>query len=380
MDSQLWHEYCAHEEPHEPEPLTASQWNKLNGNEREDRIDRLSCWLANVFVPTPEADTISAKMTKAVAHNAYSPPGAKRLQALTGRNFVGKSTLMMRWARERYREWTSGSETDEYGRPIFRLSAGCEADLCPVVWIDLRAAATIKDVAGEVLDFFGLPSDGATRRVSEEAINAIHRHKARVVIIDDVHLLKTNWKGGRDVLDYVKHLNTRLGKLGVSLILVGANLGGGDLANDPQIASRLRLVHLYASPREVHVTEEMRAWQIIVRHLENRILPHLPRGRPEMLFTKLAQELHDRTQGYLGDVTELVAEATIEAIRDGTYRIQRKHLDRVELSKRAEEEYRDMKFRATRTHREETQVLGHPDTNVRKTSLAVGVNLPAKAR
>ena len=120
------------------------------------------------------------------------------------------------------------------------------------------------------------------------------------------------------------------------------------MANDPQIASRLRLDHLRPYPCEGQNIDDMRRWQAIVRQLENRVLPHLPRGKPEMLFTKLAQELHDRTQGYIGDVTELVTEATIEAIHDGTFRIQRKHLDRVGLSKRAEDEYRDRKLPAKR--------------------------------
>src|SRR6185312_9359168 len=204
-------------------------------------IDRLSRWLANLFVATIGADAIYRKMTKTVQANAYSPPGAKRLPALSGMNYVGKSTMMMRWARDRYLEWTADAEKDDDGHPIFRPASGCEADLYPIVWIDLRAAALIKDVVGEILDFFNLPSDGDTRHVSEAAISAIRRHRTRVVVIDDVHLLKTNWKGGRDVLDYVKHFNTRLGKLGVSLVLIGANLEGSDLATDPQIASRLRL-------------------------------------------------------------------------------------------------------------------------------------------
>jgi hypothetical protein len=340
VDAHLWHEHCIKETPTEPPRLTVTQWNTLTDRQRSDHVDRLSRWLANVFVTTIEADEIYQKMTKTVRVNAYSPPGAKRLRALSGTNCVGKSTMMMRWARERYLEWTADAEQDDYGHPIFRPASGCEADLYPIVWIDLRAAALIKDVVGEILDFFNLPSDGDTRHVSEAAIGAIRRHRTRVVVIDDVHLLKTNWKGGRDVLDYVKHFNTRLGKLGVSLVLIGANLEGSDLATDPQIASRLRLDHLQPYPCEPNDVDHMRRWQSIVRQLENRVLPHLPRGKPEMLFTKLAQELYDRSQGYIGDVTELITEATIEAIDDGTFRIQRKHLDRVELSMRAEDDYR----------------------------------------
>lgn len=336
MDSQLWHEYCTAEAAQEPPPLTVRQWNTMPDQRREAHIAELSCWLANVFVQTDELSTIDAAMSKTVRINAYSRPGAKRLPALTGQNFVGKSTLMMRWARNRYNEWTAGADCDERGRPVIYPARGCEADLCPVVWIDLPSAATIKDVDSAILAFFNLPSDGVKREVSRSAVSAVRRHQTRVVVIDDVHLLKTNWKGGRDVLDHVKHLNTEFGQVGVTLILVGANLDGGDLVNDPQIAARLRLRRF--SPYPIDSIAERRTWQAIVYQLEKQVLPHLPRGKPEMLFTKLAGELWHRTQGYLGDLTELVGSAAVAAIEDGTFKILPKHVDSVELSERAETE------------------------------------------
>lgn len=336
MDSQLWHDYCTADAPKEPTPLTVRQWTAMPDQQREARIAGLSCWLANLFVQTDELSAIDAAMSNIVRINAYSRPGAKRLPALTGKNFVGKSTLMMRWARSRYNEWTANADCDERGRPVVYPARDCEADLCPVVWIDLPSAATIKDVDTAILTHFNLPSDGVKREVSRAAVSAVRRHQTRVVVIDDVHLLKTNWKGGRDVLDHVKHLNTAFGQVGVTLVLVGANLDGGDLVNDPQIAARLRLQRF--SPYQIDSTAEMRTWQAIVCQLEKQVLPHLPRGKPEMLFTKLAGELWHRTQGYLGDLTELVGSAAVAAIEDGTFTILQKHLDSVELSERAESE------------------------------------------
>ena len=336
MDSQLWHDYCTTEAPIEPTPLTVRQWTAMPDHQRDAHIDHLSYWLANLFVQTDELSTIDTAMSMTVRINAHSRPGAKHLPALTGKNFVGKSTLMMRWAQTRYNEWTAGADRDERGRPVIYPARDCEADLCPIVWIDLPSAATIKDVDSAILTYFNLPSDGVKREVSRSAVNAVRRHQTRVVVIDDVHLLKTNWKGGRDVLDHVKHLNTEFGQVGVTLILVGANLDGGDLVNDPQIAARLRLRHF--SPYQIDSTAEMRTWQAIVYQLEKQVLPHLPKGKPEMLFTKLAGELWHRTQGYLGDLTELVGSATLAAINDGSFKISLKHLDSVELSERAESE------------------------------------------
>src|ERR1700730_1434057 len=348
MDSQLWHDYCTAQVPQEPPALTVRQWNGMPDQQRQAHIAELNRWLANLFVQTDEVSAIAATMANTVQTNAYSSPGAKRVPGLTGEKFVGKSTLMMRWARTRYNEWTAGVDRDARGRPVIYLAGDCEAELCPVVWIDLPAAALIKDVDGAILGFFNLPSDGVKREVSRSAMHAVQRHRTRVVVVDDVHLLKTNWKSGRDVLDHVKHLNTELGQIGVTLILVGANLDGGDLMNDPQIAARLKLQRF--TPYKIDgSTAEMRTWQAIVYQLEGQVLPHLPRGKPEMLFTKLAGELWYRTQGYLGDLTELVGGATVAAINDGTFKILLKHLDSVELSERAEKERREAQAARRRT-------------------------------
>jgi Bacterial TniB protein len=339
MDSQIWHDYCTAARQVEPAPLTARQWSALSDVERETHITELQRWLANLFVETDELSSIAGKISETVNVNAYSRKGAKHVVALTGKNYVGKSSLVMRWARSLYNERTAGAEVDKSGRPVFHPSRDCEVDLCPVVWIDLPAAAMIKAIPGAILSFFNLPTDGNQADLTRSVMNAARRHQTKVVVVDDVHLLKTNWKGGRDVLDYVKHLNTQLGYIDVTLVLVGANLDDGDLVNDPQIAARLKLHHVSTYEKDSSL-DAMRAWQSIVKRLEQQVLPHLPKGKPEMLFTKLAGELWDRTQGYLGDLTELVGGAALAAINDGTYRILLKHLDSVELSQRAKLDYR----------------------------------------
>jgi hypothetical protein len=55
-----------------------------------------------------------------------------------------------------------------------------------------------------------------------------------------------------------------------------------------------------------------------------------------MLFTKLAGELHYRTQGYLGDLRTLVRKAAFAATLDGSHAIRRTHIDEVTLGDRAE--------------------------------------------
>jgi hypothetical protein len=301
----------------------------------------LSSWVAHLYVETDELATINGVMTKTVKANAGSAPGAKPILALTGPNVVGKSTLMMRWARARYNEWTSGADHDDRGRPVVYPTDDSEADFNPVVWINLPAGAKIPDVNVEVLKFFTLPGEGVTRYLSIRAMRAAARHRTRVCIVDDAHLLYTDWKGGRDVLDHIKHINTELGEIGATLILVGANLEGGAVVTDPQIAGRLRLQNFPQYGIDDSIDQRAK-WQGIARQLENQVLAHLPAGKPGMLFKDLAGELWFRTQGYLGDLTQLVGEATVAASLDGTHRILLRHLDAVVLSDRAENERREM--------------------------------------
>jgi hypothetical protein len=138
------------------------------------------------------------------------------------------------------------------------------------------------------------------------------------------------------VLDHIKHLNTRLGQIGVSLVLIGADLEPRDLVHDPQIAARLQLNRF--GPYVIRDLDTDRVgWQVIVRDFEDQLLPHLPKSKPKELYTTMAAELHRRTQGYLGDLKALLCGATVSATIDGTHRILPRHLNNVELSKRAED-------------------------------------------
>jgi hypothetical protein len=336
MDAQLWHEFCMAQPPAEPCPVMVRQWKAMTDQQRAVHIDYLTEWLQSLFLPTDDVNAIYDKITEVVRINRLTPPGAKCLPALSGPNYAGKSTMMMRWARERYLSLIADAEVDDYGRPIMRPDPGCEVDLNPIVWVDLDAASQIKDIAAAILSVFNLSAAGVKRDMLTAAMGAVRRHGTRIVIIDDVHLLKTNWKSGRDVLDHIKHLNTRLGQIGVSLVLIGADLETRDLVDDPQIAARLRLYRF--GPYEINDLDTDRVgWQVIVRDFEKLLLPHLPRSQPNELHTKLAAELYYRTQGYLGDLKALLCEATIAATIDGTHRILPRHLNNVELSKRAQD-------------------------------------------
>jgi TniB protein len=335
MDSQLWHEQCLAEPPVEPPHLSSKQWRAMSDETRQAHIKQLDAWLGHLYLPTAAFTQIERVLDETLRDNSVSRRGAKQIVILTGPNVIGKSTFMLRWATTRYIEWTQAAAQDGRGRPIIQPAEGVEADLCPVVWIDLPAAAKVNDINVEILAFFNLPDEGRTRTLTHRAMRALHRHRAQVVIVDDAHLLKTDCKSGRDVLDHVKSVNTKLGQVsGATLILVGADLEDGDLVNDPQIAGRSEQVSV--GPYGADTVPEQTEWQRVVRDLEQLILPHLPAGKPGMLYLNLAGELWFRTQGYLGDLMKMIRKATLAASADDTHRITARHLNAITLSKRAE--------------------------------------------
>lgn len=339
MDAYQWHRQCLESEPREPARRTKQQWTRLCDRELEECRGELRRWIRTLNIDTPEFEGIETTLTAVVDANSETPPGAKQLVAVTGPNALGKSTLVKRWARNRYRNWIPSEVAEQDSLPVWTPSPDVEADLCPVVWVNLHSSARIKEFDAQFLEFFGLPGEGVARSLSTRVIRAAARHGVKVLVVDDAHLLKTNWKGGRDVLDHVKHINTELGEQGASIVLVGANLSGGDIVTDPQIAGRLRLITL--PTYGLDTSADRTRWQQLLADVEDKVLPHLPDGRPGMLESELAGTLWKRTQGYVGDLARLIAEATINANADGTHSISSGHIAAVPLSARAEsgEEY-----------------------------------------
>lgn len=338
MDSHLWHAYCTRSGPSEPTPLTLGEWKALPQCERRAHTAQLERWLAQFYINTAELDRLAQSLSRIVRRNAQTPPGAKDVALLSGLHLAGKSTFTKRWARGRYAEWTAGSTVDARGRPVWYPAADAENDFCPVVWINLQSGALRTDFDSQFLGFLGLPGASPARAMTSGAIAAVQRHRVRMVVVDDVQLLKTHLRKGREVLDHVKHINTELGENGASLVLIGANLVGGDLVTDPQVAGRLKLMTF--PQYDIDNVDQQRSWQRILRDVETQLLPHLPAGKEGMFFTDLAGELWFRTQGFLGDLMELIREATLAATDDGTHKVLRRHLDAVVLSERAETERR----------------------------------------
>lgn len=333
MDARAWHRACTTPTPPEPQHLTAASWERLSSSRRAAHIADLGRWLHTIHLDTEQAATATRRMTEIVDENTQTPPGAKLIAAVTGVNTVGKSTVVRRWAADRYRDSITGADTTEFGVPVWQPQPYLEADLCPVVWVNLQSAVMVKGLNSQILDFFGLPARGVAHRLSTVAVQALARHGTQILVIDDTQLLRTNWKGSQDVLDHIKYLNTELGEFDATLVLVGTGLADSAITADPQITGRLELTELV--PLDITTESAQHAWQRVLHRLETLVLPHLPRAQAGVLTTEFAGPIWKRCQGYLGDTSRLIRTATLDAVKDGTLAITARHLSAVRLSDRA---------------------------------------------
>ncbi|MCA0181365.1 MAG: TniQ family protein [Actinobacteria bacterium] len=217
----------------------------------------LTAAMTGLVLPSVLAQRAAQHLTRLVDRNRLRPPGAKAIGTVSASFAVGKSTFVKDWAQAAYRDLLGPACADP--RPTWNPEPGVTADWIPHVYITLRAASKIRDVLAALLLTMGYPSEGLVRVTTTRVIHAFRQHGVRLLLIDDSHFLDVSNKDSRDMLDFLKYLNTELGELGGTMILVGADLHESPLYLDPQINSRLERLTLSAYP--LATEDDRRTWQ-----------------------------------------------------------------------------------------------------------------------
>ena len=301
-----------------------------------------------ILISTDEGAAVAQQLDQVVRTNRLRPPGAMQMAALSAPFTAGKSTLIKLWALGVYRAAVADQLLTN--RPTWSPEPRVSADLRPVVYVMLRAASTVKDVNAQLLLFLGYPPEGLARTTTTRVLHALKMHGVRLVIIDDAHMLRAANALGRQVLDYVKFINTELGEQNGTVVLVGAQLEGTAILDDPQIRGRFTVVRLV--PYAIETTEQRRGGQRFLKSAETPVLPYLPGAEPGLFSRVLPQHLWRRTQGFVGDTTKLIAGATLRAIDDRSNRITAEDLDAIPLSERSVDGQIDLAERAATPKRQ----------------------------
>ena len=331
MDARMWHQQATTPPPALPEPISVAVFDDLPDREQDAYWHALTFALGTLVLPSILAERAAVHLSRIIERNLRRPPGAKWIGSVSAPFAVGKSTFVKAWAHALYRLELGPACADP--RPTWSPEPGVTADWIPQVYITLRTASKIRDVLASLLLTMGYPSEGMVRVTTTRVIHALRQHGVRLLLIDDCHFLDVSTKASREMLDFLKYLNTELGELGGTMILIGADLQESPLYLDPQINSRLDRVTL--GPYGYGTDHERQVWQRFLRDAEGVLLPYFDCAPAGVLSQQLAGHIWRRSQGYVGDTALLLTEALLAAFDDGSDTITTAHLDAVTLSARA---------------------------------------------
>lgn len=328
MDARMWHHQAMAPAAVLPEPLPVAAYRALPAAQQAAYRRRLTA-LQGLVLDSPAAGRAGTRMSDVIARNGRRPKGAKDVVTVSAPFAAGKSTFVKAWAQAAYRQQmtTHAPHTD---RPTWQPEPGMTADWVPQLYITLRAASKIMDLNAALLAFLGYPSEGAVRVATTRVLHVLKVHRVELLIIDDAHMVRQTGVL-RDTLDYLKMLITELGELGGTMMLVGAKLD--PIHEDPQI--KARLTKIFLQPYAADTDDDRRSWQQLLRRAETVLLPYLDTAPPGVFARQHAGHIWRRTQGYVGDTTQLLVEALLAAQADGAPTITREHLDAVPLPARA---------------------------------------------
>ena len=198
----------------------------------------------------------------------------------------------------------------------------------PVIYVTVPPAATPRMLAVEFARFLGLPvtSRANITDVIEAVCGVAVDARVSLVCVDEIHNLKLSTRNGADVSDMLKYFSERIpatfAYAGIDLEREGLFSG----TRGRQIAGRFTLIRASAFPLAGE-------WQGVVVTLEDAL--RLQRHTAGTL-ARLGRYLHQRTGGMIGSLSHLIRGAAIEAILDGSEKIDRRLLEAIDLDHAAQ--------------------------------------------
>ncbi|HIW91252.1 MAG TPA: TniB family NTP-binding protein [Candidatus Corynebacterium avicola] len=318
-----WRDFVTHRNT-EPERLSTDQITALSADDRETYDEARFAWIgADVVVDTKDITAVTHQVRLLRARLAANRSTAGRTLAISGRAGVGKSTIAMLLGKKH--------ET------AVRRKLGLPADdltVAPVVYLVVPPGCTPKMLMSAVSRWIGLPVrrgwDAPT--ITDHVVAVLRDLKTSMIIVDEVHNLRTNSSAGAEAASTLKAFTERLD---AAVIFCGIDLLDSDLLAGEmgrQIRARTKIYDLRAYG--YGSVGDREAWLELVAGME-ALLP-LAAHVPGTLTTEdMAAYLWNRTGGSIGSLRNLLGDAAIEAILSGSEKLTRAGLDDVILDQEA---------------------------------------------
>lgn len=282
--------------PPAPSPLSFSEYAALDSADRalfdEARDDFVRLTLR---VPTPEQDLGTRLLSKLIATNPRRKNSRRGLM-VSAPMFYGKTELALLLAR---------SVEHDHSR---RFPDYAESGEVPVVWVEVTDNATGKALLAQIIRFLAptitLPTQANTDTLRRRAVELLHLHRTRVLIIDEAHNLR-----GSEPSSVIKAIQN---ESSATVVLVGIDLASGKAfgtGEGLQVTMRCDLIQLAKVDTKKDGLALWQRWVAIFdRHLP--LCEHTPGT-----LTRNSSALHAAADGRLS-VLALIIERLQSKILD----------------------------------------------------------------
>jgi hypothetical protein len=325
-----WRRFVADEPTERPERKRVGEYRRLDDRSRS-AYDRERLRHAHGFGPIRSlyAD-VHRTLERLVVSNEVRGPGARHGAALDGNPGNGKTTIVSHFGRHYERHCR-----DRYPQEL--TPDGHE--YLPVVYVNVDALPTIKGLNHAILTFYGMgpPKRANARELTQLVLECARCCQTSLVVIDDIHLLELRREADRDANNHLKRLAN---DLQATFVYAGVGLSHGGFMHEGRVGADAALAQISQRFKRLPVeplrrsTPPERAMWLGVLGVFERELVLLAAKDGDL--TGQADYLWRRTQGVIGSLTQLLTEATAEAIETGTERITHKLLDGIDVGYAAE--------------------------------------------
>jgi type II secretory pathway predicted ATPase ExeA len=197
------------------------------------------------------------------------------------------------------------------------LSPDNETTVAPVVMIDAPPKPDLSDFYSRILDKLMAPyKPTASSHEKYAQVKRLFRELGvRMLIVDEIHhLIAGSLNRQREFRNAIKSLSN---ETKVSLVVLGIEEARAAIYSDEQFSSRF-------IPYELPMWSNNKAFSRLLRTMERRT----PLGKPSNLGSPdMANIIYSKSESNLGDIFDLVKEASVMAIRNGSECITRELLD-----------------------------------------------------
>lgn len=318
-----WREFVARRNV-EPEQLSREKIAALSEEDKAAYDKSRFAWIgADVVIETKDLASIERQVHIIRARLAARRSTAGRTLALSGRAGVGKSTIAMLMGKrhERIERQKLGLPTDA-------------PDVAPVLYLVVPPGSTPKMLMVAIARWIGLPVprgwDAPT--VMDHVVSVLKTLKTSMIIVDEVHNLKTNKSAGADAASTLKSFTERLDAAVIfcGIDLLDTDLLAGEMGRQIRARTKVYDIRTYsygsAAARE--------SWVELVAGME-ALLPLAAHPVGSLTTPEMSDYLWNRTGGSIGSLCNLLGDAAINAIFTGTELVDWAGLDEVLLDQEA---------------------------------------------